>query len=285
MRRMWIVALVLFSFSGIAEAGASRIIATGASTTIEGNAGGGVVPMAVIAGYGARDESGGTIFASYVSVTDYSLQSMGAAWGWSNRLELSIAKQNLRHGTLSDFLGVQDTDIEQSIYSAKVRVAGDILYTRMPQISVGLQYKDNHDFLIPSAAGAKRSSDTEGYVAASKVFLGGAFGYNILLNGVARYTRANQIGLVGFGGDKNDKHQWQAETSVGIFLNKHWLLGAEYKTKPNNLSFAEEDDWRTAFIGWFPNKHIALVAAYADLGEVARLPNQDGWYLSLQGSF
>ncbi|MDO3388091.1 DUF3034 family protein [Gilvimarinus sp. SDUM040013] len=263
----------------------SRIIATGAATTIDGSAGGGIVPMAALSGYGAREESGGVAFASYVHVPDYTMSAVGGSWSWRNRVEFSLADQRLEHPTLSAALGVPLQDIRQSVAGVKVRLLGDILYSKWPQLSAGVMYKHNHDFTIPGAAGAKRDSDSEAYLAASKVFLGGAMGYNLLVNGVARYTRANQIGLVGFGGDKNDSRRWYAEASAGIFYNKHLLFGAEFKQKPDNLSFAGEDDWQTLFAAWFPNKKLALVAAYVDLGEVATLPNQDGWYLSVQGSF
>lgn len=286
MRRILSMALLaLLTAQAFADTQRSRLLATGAVTTVEGNAGGGIVPMAVIAGYGAREEVGGTAFISRVKVPDYDLVSVGGAWGWRNRLEVSLADQRLEHPTLSAALGVTDQTIRQSVAGIKLRLAGDILYTAYPQVSLGLNYKKNHDFLIPSAAGALRDSDTEAYVAVSKVYLGGFFGYNLLLNGVARYTRANQTGLVGFGGDRNDKREWLGEASAGVFYNKHWLIGAEYRQKPDNLSFASEDDWHTAFIAWFPNKTIAVTAAYVDLGEVATLADQDGWYLSVQGSF
>ena len=39
------------------------------------------------------------------------------------------------------------------------------------------------------------------------------------------------------------------------------------------------------FVGYFPNKHVSFVLAYARLGEIATLANQNGTYLSVQGSF
>lgn len=281
-----LIAALMFALSLPVMAGqGSRIIATGGASTIEGTAGGGIVPMAVMSGYGAQEESGGAAFASVVSTSDYDLTAVGGSWSWRNRFELSLADQTLQHQTLSAALGVSDQTIRQTVVGLKVRVAGDVLYTAMPQISVGVQYKKNHDFFIPAAAGALKDSDLDYNVAATKVFLGGFFGYNLLLNMNARYTRANQGGLVGFGGDLNSKREWQTEFSGGVFYNKHWLLGVEHRNKPDNLSFASEDDWQTAFVAWFPNKYVTAVAAWVDLGEVATLPSQDGWYLSIQGSF
>jgi hypothetical protein len=38
-----------------------------------------------------------------------------------------------------------------------------------------------------------------------------------------------------------------AEAGAGVFINRQWLLGAEYRQKPDNLSFAREDDWWDLF--------------------------------------
>jgi DUF3034 family protein len=264
---------------------AGRLLATGGGSQIEGSAGGGIVPMAVLAGYGAEDQHGGTAFVSRVQTQDYRLDVFGAAWSWNNRIEISAARQELHLNKLADALGVADDTIAQHIFGVKVRLAGDLVYSKMPQISAGLQYKINKDFFIPSAAGARDDSDYDMYVAASKLLLGDFFGHNILINGVARSTRANQQGLVGFGGDKNNNREIVLEGSTAIFINRYWAVGAGYRQMPDNLSFAEAEDWRDVFIGWFPNKQWSVIGAWVDLGDIATLKNQQGWYVSLQGSF
>lgn len=273
------------SCSALAQSERSRLLATGAAATIEGASGGGIVPMAVLSGYGTREEQGGTLFGSLVQTDDYALSVMGGSWSWNNRVEVSLARQRLSHQPLSDRLGVTPSSIEQRIVGAKVRLLGDLIYTSWPQVSLGVQHKRNEDFFVPSAAGARDDSGTDVYLSATKLILAGAAGRNLLLNATARSTKANQLGLVGFGGDLNNDAEWMVEVSAGVFLNRHWLLGAEYRQKPDNLSFIREDDWRTAFVGWFPNKRLSLVAAWVDLGEVATFPDQTGWYLSLEGSF
>lgn len=263
----------------------SRLLATGGATTIEGAAGGGIVPMALISGYGAQEEYSGTGFISYVDTSDYSLRSLGASWSWRNRIEISYTEQKLTHQSLTDALNLPDNSIHQDIFGAKLRIAGDLIYTQLPQMSIGVQHKKNRDFLVPSAVGAKDDEGTDIYFTATKLLLGGFFDRNLLLNANLRYTNANEQGLVGFGGDKNNDKKIMTEVSAGILLNRHWLVGSEYRQKPNNLSAIKEDDWQTFFVGWFPNKQIALVTAYVDLGEVATFKDQTGWYLSLQGSF
>lgn len=262
-----------------------RLLATGGGSQIEGTAGGGLVPMAVLAGYAEGGQQGGTAFISRAQLKDYRLDVYGAAWSWNNRVEVSIARQELELNTLATALGVTDDTIAQNIFGAKVRLYGDLVYSDLPQISAGLQYKVNEDFFIPHSAGAVESKDWDAYIAATKLFLGGVFDRNVLLNGVVRSTRANQGGLVGFGGDRNRAHEFVYEGSAGIFLNRHWAAGIEYRQNPNNLSFAEQEDWHDAFIAWFPNKQWTVIGAWVDLGDIATLKNQQGWYVSLQGSF
>jgi hypothetical protein len=115
--------------------------------------------------------------------------------------------------------------------------------------------------------------------------MGAAFGYNVVVNGGLRYSRANETGLLGFGGDRRDKRSVLKEGGVALLFNPHWAVGVDYREKPDNLSFAGENDWVDMFVGYFPNKHVSFVLAYARLGEIATLDDQNGTYLSIQGSF
>lgn len=266
-------------------AGEGRLLATGGATSLEGAAGGGIMPWAVLAGYGERGEWGADVFATRVETGDYRLDVAGVAAAYGNRIELSYARQRFDLGTLARDLNLPDNSLSMDTLGLKVRLAGDLIYDRLPQISLGLQHKRQRDFLVPSLVGAQRREDTEGYLAASRLVLGGAFGYNLLLNANLRYSRANELGLLGFGGDRRDRHSWLKEGSVAVLLDRHWAVGIEYREKPDNLSFAGESDWADLFVGYFPNKNLALVLAYARLGEIATLDNQDGVYLSVQGSF
>ena len=75
-----------------------------------------------------------------------------------------------------------------------------------------------------------------------------------------------------------------SEGSLALLLDPHVAVGAEYRQKPDHLSFAREDNAADMFVAWFPSKHVSLVAAYVSLGSIAGLRDQRGWYLSLQGS-
>lgn len=261
----------------------SRLWATGGVTTIEGSAGGGVVPMAVLGGYASDTEWGGTVALSHAPVDDYTVDVVAASANWHNRIELSVARQTLDLDTLGAALN-QD-NLQQDIIGAKLRLAGDVLYAPYGQWSLGAQYKHNRTFTVPEAVGARDDSGTDVYLAGTKVFLAGLLDRNVLLNGVIRGTRANQGGLLGFGGDRDNGYRAVFEASAGVFINRAWLVGAEYRQKPDNLSFAEEEDWADLFVAWVPDRRLSVTAAWVNLGSIVGLDDQQGAYLSLQGSF
>lgn len=262
-----------------------RLLMTGGATQVEGSAGGGIVPWAVLSGYGTDNQNGGTVFLTRVDTGDYALDAHGAAYTFRNRIELSFARQQLHLPELQRRLSLPVGSLAQDIVGAKVRFGGDLVYSRGPQVALGLQYKRNRDFDLPRAVGAGDDSGVDVYLGATKLFLASAAGRNLLLNGTLRATRANQTGLLGFGGDRNDGYRVVFEGSAAVLLNPRWTVGVEYRQKPDNLGFAREDDWMDTFVGWFPNKRVAVVAAYADLGSIATLPRQRGAYLSLQLSY
>ncbi|MBV4451003.1 MULTISPECIES: DUF3034 family protein [Pseudomonas] len=269
--------------TALAENG--RLIATGGAGSLEGAAGGGITPWAMLAGYGEQHEWGATAFATTVNLPDYRLDAAGVALAYDNRVELSFARQRFDLGSLVHKLDLPEDSLGQDVLGLKVRLFGDVIYDTLPQVSLGLEYKHQTDFEIPRLVGAKRNSDVEGYLAASRLFMGAAFGYNVLLNGSLRYSRANETGLLGFGGDRRDSRSLLKEGSLALLLNPRWAVGVEYREKPDNLSFAGESDWADVFVGYFPNKHVSFVLAYARLGEIATLDHQNGTYLSVQGSF
>ncbi|AZG71339.1 DUF3034 domain-containing protein [Shewanella livingstonensis] len=260
-----------------AQADTSKVIATGGATTIEGSAGGGIVPWAVINGYASSDQWSLTAMNTTVYVDDFTLHSIGASLSIDNRFELSIAKQTFDLDTLGGKLG-------QDIVGVKYKLVGEVLYTAMPQISLGLQYKRVDDFALPQAVGARDDWGLDVYLAASKVYFDAFAGRNLVTNLTLRATKANQIGLLGFSTATNNDYTLQTEASIAVLLTDNIALGYEYKQKPDKLTFAQEQDWQDIFVAWFVNKHLSVVGAYVDLGNIAGLKQQQGWYLSVEGT-
>jgi len=279
------LAIILTALPAAATAG-GKLIGTGGATQIEGTAGGGIVPWAMLGGYGADGENGATAFLSSVDTGDYRLDTIGAAFVWNNRVEISFARQDFDTGSLSATIGVApDTRIGQDIFGAKLRLFGNPVYGRWPQVALGIQHKRHRDFAIPSAVGAPDDSGTDVYLSVGRILLAGLAGSNVYLNGTIRSTRANELGLLGFGGPDGDGRELVAEASAAVFLDRRTALGIEYRQKPDNLAFAEESDWSDVFIAWFPSKHLSLTAAWTDLGSIATLDDQRGLYLSVEAAF
>jgi hypothetical protein len=267
---------------GSGQAG-DRLLAAGGIMEIEGSGGGGLTPWALIAGLGTDQQFGASASCTRVSPSDFTLESCGVALGIRNRLELSVDRQHFDLGTT-----VPGNTISQTIVGAKLRVLGDAVIDQdrwWPQVALGLQWKHNSDFdIVPKLLGAKHADGADYYVAATKVWLAGPFGRSWLTDLTLRATEANQMGLLGFGGDQGNYHL-MTEASLGVFLTDELVLGGEYRQKPNNLSAFREQDFKDAFLAYFPVKYLSLTGAYADLGNIADKPSQHGPYVSLQLSW
>ena len=269
--------------SGTATAG-TKLLATSGVSEVEGAAGGGISPWAVIAGGGSRDQIGASAFAARVHTRGgYVLEAAGAAVGLYDRVELSAARW--RFGLADTVPGQR---IGMDVYGLKVRVLGDAVFDAdnwLPQVSLGLQHKRNRDMFVPTLVGGKRSSDTEPYVSVAKLWLGAAGGYNLFTNVTLRGTRANQMGLLGFGGDRGDSLSLKPEFSIAVLPRDNLAVGFEWRAKPNLLTAAPETRALDVFVAWWPTAHISLTAAYLDLGQIANKTAQRSSYVSAQLQF
>jgi hypothetical protein len=276
MRRAAVHALMLtLGLASCWVAADSKLLATSGGQQIEGQAGGGIVPWALLAGYGDVGEWGVSGAATRVRVDDFQLDVAGVALSFNNRLELSLARQDLEVQPLG-------LDLRQDILGGKLRLGGDLIYGSLPAISAGFQYKRNRDSAVPFALGAQDDEGIDFTLSASRLWLGAIAGRNLFANATLRRSEANQLGLLGFGSVNGDDSRWVAEGSLGVFLNRHWVFGVEYRQKPDLLQSVKEDAWKDVFLGWFPNKRFSLIGAYTDLGSIAGLADQTGFYLSLQ---
>ena len=266
-------------------ASSGKLLLTGGVTQVEGAAGGGLAPWAVIGGQGTRDQIGASAHYTRVDVGDYALDSYGALVGIRDRVELSVARQDFDTRSVGAALGLgQGYVIRQDIFGVKVKLAGDAVLEQdrwMPQLAIGLQHKRNNRCALLSAIGAKDDRGTDVYLSATKLYLD----HSLLLNTTVRFTKANQFGILGFGGDRNDGYKPQFEGSAAFLLSRHVAVGAEFRSKPDNLGIAGEDNAWDGFVAWAPNKHVSLTVAYVDLGNIVIRDNQRGWYASLQVGF
>lgn len=262
-----------------------KLLLTGGVSNIEGAGVGGLASWATITGYETPEGIGANVHATYVDLPDYELRSWGAAVGLYDRVELSYARQAFDTGATGAKLGIgRGFTFHQDVAGLKVRVLGDAVYdqdTLRPQVAVGVQFKKADRGDLVRALGARDDKGVDYYIAFTKVLLD----KSLVLNGTARLTKANQTGLLGFGGDGDGAYSPQFEGSAGYLVSKRLLVGAEYRTKPDNLPFAKEDDAFDVFAAYALNKHVSVTAAYVDLGDIATFRDQRGLYVSLQTGF
>jgi Protein of unknown function (DUF3034) len=288
---------------GIPYPDQGKILATSGVSQVEGSGGGGLTPWATITGYGTRDSVGANAHYSYLHTGDESLNSFGLAFGLFDRVELSYANQDFRfHSGLLAMSG--ETSIGEDVYGIKVKLFGDIVYDQdlwYPQVAVGAMYKKNRGLDIPvlgvrdfspTNLGAKHDAGTDFYVSATKLYLS----ESVLANLTLRATKANQFGLLGFGGDRSDNYHVEPEVSLAYLFTRKLAAGAEYRAKPHNLTADSESGAYDFFVAYFATSNVSVTAAYVDLGTIGEQiaasfgasdyrTHQRGPYISLQAGF
>ena len=273
-----------------------KLLLTAGFSTIEGAGGGGITPWALITGYGSSESWGANTYFTGIALRDFDFSSAGVGVGIRDRIELSFSRQMLEASA-----GALDgISLSQDVIGAKLRIFGDAVYAQdswAPQLAVGVQAKRNRgirdgarigapDLVSVTQLGASDEDGIDYYASATKIWLA----QGLLVNATLRYTRANQFGLLGFGGDRNDDAAIRAEGTLAYLLRRKVAIGVEYRTRERNLSIDDESAAWDAFVAWTPNRHVSIVAAYANLGSIAapltgQTADQAGAYLSAQFGF
>ena len=278
MRVCWAGLLLLCALEASAADG--RLLGSGGVLSVDGSAGGGLVPWAVIAGHGGRGQWDVLASMSLVDTGDFDLRTGALALGWNNRIELSFARMSLGLDALVRAGQFPDERLDTDVFGAKLRLGGDLVYGRAPQLAAGVQWRRSRDGDLLRFASADDDQGFDVYLSASKLWIDGIASRRTLASLTLRSTNANQLGLVGF----SDRRSITLETSVAVFVHPNWLLGAEYRGKPDRLEFAREDAWSDLFLAWLPSRHWHLALGYADLGSIGGLDGQRGYYLSFQAT-
>jgi hypothetical protein len=260
-----------------------KLLLTNGVTTLEGSSGGGLARWATI---GGRQMAGGVGLSAHgtaIALPDFGWRSYGVLLGLGERVELSLARADFDTRDAGAALGIgRDYTFNLDIFGAKLRVAGDAVYgeTWLPQIAIGAEHKRSRDGALVRALGAAEASGTDYTLSATKLLLA----RSLLVNATLRYTKANELGLLGFGSAGGAGYRVQFEGSLGYQLSRRALVGAEYRSKPDNLGLGD-DDWMDIFAAYALTPHLTLTAAYVDLGSIATFSDQRGGFLSAQVAF
>ena len=124
----------IFTYAG------GKLLLTGGVSQVEGAAGGGLTPWAVIGGYGAQNQTGGNAFYTTVDTQDYRVTSYGALVGIHDRVEISYARQDFDLQKIGGALGLGDGyTISQDTIGVKVKIAGNAVLEQDRRISQSRQ--------------------------------------------------------------------------------------------------------------------------------------------------
>ncbi len=261
---------------------------------IDGQAGGGLVPWALLS-------SGPTVAYTHIGTQNLDINSLAINTSFSNRVEVSYA-----HNMLNDSAPVLNAggalvgNNTDNVDNFGIKVKLNDMSDSMPQFALGAVYKKasgNLASTLNTALGVNTSS-TDVYGAVSKIV--NMAGKNVLLNGVLRATKANALGLLDFGGGNtagaSTGYKIEPELSAEIFAASNVVVGAEYRRQPNyamagtaQATYLSQNSAYDFHVVYVANSNFSLTAAYVNLGTVAPVANgytrQNGMFLQGQVNF
>ena len=105
-----------------------KFLLTAGFSDLEGAGGGGLVPLALISGYGSQNSWGANAHFTSIQLHDFTLRAYGVTVAALDRVELSYTRQlfDVTSAPL-DGLGVT-----QDIVSLKIKLLGDAVYSAKP---------------------------------------------------------------------------------------------------------------------------------------------------------
>ncbi len=238
--------------------------AQAAITNIDGQAGGGLVPWALLS-------SGPTVAITNLQTQNLGVNSVAVNTSFANRVEISVAHNTLN---LTGLANSNASAVDNYGIKVKLNDMGDML----PQFAIGAVNKHAsgtlvNNTLVPGLGVSASSTDI--YVAASKIV---NMGKTVLFNVAVRGSTANEFGFLGFKGGNTagakTGYSVLPEVSAEVFAAENVIFGAEYRAQADNsvagtagvLHTGSAYDFHIVYVA---NKNFTLTTAYTNLGVVA----------------
>ena len=218
-------------------------------------------------------------------------------WG---RIELGYSLNHLDLGDLPRDIRAATgiNTINDSVYmhnfNARLQLLkeGDFKKSWMPALTLGLHYKKNEDTdIIDSRLGGAFTSigieDNDGVdvtLFASKMIK--SLPRPLMLNAGVRSTKAAQMGLLGFTGERETVF----EGNFGVLALDNLVIGGEYRQKPDEYDeitglIAEEDDWWDGYITYIANDHLTMSVAYIHFEDLLNHEANSAWGIKFKWEF
>ena len=259
----------------------------------EGYSGGFITPMAYIANLDTCNGFLGKPVVSYsfMAMGHKTLQALVVTQPFWKRFEFGYALNYFNVGTLFDDAWVWVPQLERyldlgrdNVYLHHFNLRGIIIMENsfglpLPQLTGGVHFKRNHGINQMDHAlggllediGYDTDCGVDFTLTASKTFPELVFGRPLILTLGLRWSRAAQVGLLGFG-------RGPCATTIecsAAYLPTDWLmLCYEYREKDNPYHelghiIGREEDWHALSVTWIVNEHLTVSGVYGILGTIA----------------
>jgi hypothetical protein len=253
--------------------------------SIEGYSGGPITPMAYLCNTGPEGSIFGkpSVSYSFVNLGSKELHSFAVTETFFNRVELGYAFNRLSLGSLVDDLKAAGLDpgldeVWLHHFNARFLLLPENSFDlELPAVTAGVHFKYNEGVkkidrkLGGALKGIGFDSDTgvDFTLTASKMFPELAFGRPMIFSAGIRWSKASNLGLLGFG----DSYRPTVEANVAC-LPTDWLVVAyEYRQKRNpyhqiNDLIERENDWHALSASIIVNENLTITALYGLFGNV-----------------
>ena len=106
------------------------------------------------------------------------------------------------------------------------------------------------------------------------------------MNVVARATKANTFGLLGFESAADDSYDIEFEGSLAVIPSPNTAIGVEWRTQSDRLGgLAEEETVTDFFIAYFPSKSWSATLSYVDIGNLPFESDANGFYFTVTANW
>lgn len=316
---------MLFGLTGAANAGVPLL-------NIEGEGGGGIVPWAYTINPAKDGSIGRPALGVWTWISNgYTINFWTAGMSLTDRIEVGFAWQNLDITTLrsdlkddsgralgaSNALDASEDNLQMITAHAKLLLLKESEY--IPAVAASVEYKkalnvddldrnltrDLRDVLGASAPrlletmGVEDDTGVDFNLMATKLWNPGI---SILTAVNLRYTKANQLGFLGFA----DDWSLHPEVTLAILPEPNVAIGLEYRHKPDELKSVNqylsangvpggfpqlkdytfrENDFIDFFVTYLPTPKLSITAAVANIGNVVDREVNTIWAFNIKYDF
>ena len=270
---------------------------------IEGYSGGIITPLAYLCNgdnSGENNTRGPSVSYSYVNISTKHLHTFAVTQTFFNRIEVGYALNRLTLGSFIDDLEKAGLDpVREDVLMHNFNLRAKILDENsfdlpLPAVTAGVHFKYNYGIdqinrhlgHALDSIGFDKNYGIDYTITASKMFPKLLCGRPVVVTGGGRFSKASQIGLLGFG----DTCKASFEGSV-IALPTDWLVvGYEFRQKHNPYNeipglVGDEDNWHAISASVIVNKHLTISALAALMGNLANANADTSWGLQIKYEF